>query len=62
MLLGLALFIPLFVWDRRSLGHVHPATRLGFAMAAISVAIPLVVFWFNLPWAKAAAQLPGVGA
>jgi hypothetical protein len=60
--LGLALFVPLLVHDRRVLGHVHPATKLGFSMAAISVAIPLAVFWFNLPWAKVAAHLPGVGA
>jgi hypothetical protein len=62
LLLGLALFVPLFVWDRRSQGHVHPATKLGFAMAAISVAIPLAVFWGKLPWANVAAHLPGVSA
>jgi hypothetical protein len=62
LLLGLALFIPLFVRDRRTIGHTHPATRLGFAMAAVTVAIPLAVFWLNLPWAKVAAHLPGVGA
>jgi hypothetical protein len=62
LLLGLALFIPLFLWDRRTVGHVHPATKLGFSMAVISVAIPLAVFWLNLPWAKLAAHLPGVGA
>jgi hypothetical protein len=62
LLLGLALFIPLFLWDRRTVGHVHPATRLGFAMAALTVAIPLAVFWFDLPWSKVAARLPGVGA
>jgi hypothetical protein len=62
LLLGLALFVPLFIWDRRSLGHVHPATRLGFGMAAISIAIPLAVFWGNLPWARVATHLPGVGA
>jgi len=61
LLLGLALFVPLFLWDRKSIGRVHPATRFGFAMGAISVAIPLAVFWFNLPWAKVAARLPGVG-
>jgi hypothetical protein len=61
-LLGLALFIPMFVHDRKLLGHVHPATKLGFSMAAIAVAIPLAVFWFNLPWANVAAHLPGVGA
>lgn len=60
--LGLALFIPLFVHDRKLHGEVHPATKFGFTLAAISVAIPLAVFWFNLPWAKVAAHLPGVGA
>ncbi len=62
LVLGLALFIPLFVWDKRSLGHVHPATKLGFAMGAVTIAIPLVVFWFNVPYASLAAHLPGVGA
>ena len=62
LILGLALFIPLFLWDRRTVGHTPPATRLGFAMAALTVAIPLFVFWFGLPWAKIAAHLPGVGA
>jgi len=61
-LLGLALFVPLFIWDRRSQGHVHPATKLGFATAAISIAIPLAVFWGKLPWDSVAAHLPGVGA
>jgi hypothetical protein len=56
------LFIPLFLWDRRTVGHTHPATSLGFTMGAITVAIPLAVFWFNLPWAAVAAHLPGVGA
>lgn len=62
LLLGLALFAPLFVHDRRSIRHIHPATKLGFAMGAVSVAIPLAVFWFNLPWARVAAHLPGVAA
>jgi hypothetical protein len=61
-LLGLALFIPMFVHDRKLLGEVHPATKLGFTMGAISIAIPLAVFWFNLPWARVAAGLPGVAA
>jgi hypothetical protein len=62
LLLGLALFIPLFLWDRKTVGQIHPATWLGFAMASITVAVPLAVFWFDLPWAKVAAHLPGVGA
>lgn len=62
LLLGLALFIPLFVFDRRSLGYVHPATKFGFSMGLLTVCVPLAVWWLNLPWARVAAQLPGVGA
>jgi hypothetical protein len=61
-LLGLALFIPLFIHDRKMLGRIHPATRLGFAMGVVSVAIPLAVFWGKLPWATVVSHLPGVGA
>ena len=62
LLLGLALFIPLFDHDRKQLGEIHPATKLGFAMGVVTIAIPLAVFWLNLPWANVAAHLPGVGA
>ncbi len=62
LLLGLALFIPLFLWDRKTIGQIHPGTKLGFTLASITVAIPLAVFWFDLPWAAIAAHLPGVGA
>jgi hypothetical protein len=61
-LLGLLLFVPMFVHDRKLLGQVHPATRLGFTMAVISVAIPLAVFWSGANWAAVARGLPGVGA
>jgi hypothetical protein len=61
-LLGLAVFIPLLLWDRRTLGHLHPATKLGFGMAVLTVAIPLAVFWLHLPWASIASHLPGVRA
>lgn len=60
MLLGLLLFAPLFIWDRRSLGRVHPATWLGFSLGAVSVLVPLVVFWTGADWASVARQLPGV--
>lgn len=62
LLLGLLLFVPLFIWDRRSQGRVHPATWLGFSMLAISVFIPLAVFWTGADWASIAARLPGLGA
>jgi hypothetical protein len=62
LLLGLALFIPLFIHDRRTVGRSHPATSLGFVMALLTVMVPLAVFWFRLPWARVAAHLPGVGA
>jgi hypothetical protein len=60
MLLGLALFVPLFLWDRRTQGRVHPATWLGFGMGALSVFVPLAVFWTGADWASVAERLPGV--
>ena len=61
-LLGLLLFVPLFVHDRRMEGRVHPETKLGFTMLAVSIAIPLFVFWTGVDWAAVARQLPGVSA
>jgi hypothetical protein len=60
MLLGFLLFVPLILWDRRRIGLIHPATKFGIAMAALSVIFPLAVFWGKLPWASVAAYLPGV--
>jgi hypothetical protein len=62
LLLGLALFIPMFIWDKRSQGHVHPATWLGFSMLAVAHGIPLLVLWTGADWASIAARLPGVNA
>jgi hypothetical protein len=58
--LGLAVFIPLFVWDRKTLGHIHPATKLGFTMGVISIVLPQIVFWTGADWASVARNLPGV--
>lgn len=60
LLLGLALFIPLFVWDVRREGRVHPATWIGFGLSAANVAVPLAVFWTGADWASVAQGLPGV--
>ena len=62
LLLGLLLFVPLFLWDRRTIGRTHPATWLGFAMGAVAVVFPLFVFWTGADWASIAARLPGVGS
>ncbi len=59
LLLGVALFIPLFIWDRRTLGHTHPATWLGFSMGVVTL-LPLAIFWTGADWAAVARQLPGV--
>lgn len=61
-LLGLLLFVPLFVHDRRIEGRIHPESRFGFTMLAISIAVPLFVFWSGVNWAGIAAKLPGVAA
>ena len=60
LLLGFLPFVPLFIWDRRTQGKVHPATWLGFAMLAVSIFVPIAVFWSGADWASVAAQLPGV--
>ena len=59
-LLEFLLFIPLILWDRKTIGHLHPATKLGIAMLAITVFAPIIVFWTGLDWANLARQLPGV--
>ena len=61
LLLGLTLFIPLFIWDKRRDRHVHPATWIGFSLSAIAVFVPLFVLWTGANWAAVAAKLPGVG-
>lgn len=62
LLLELLLFVPLYLWDKRSQGQVHPATRLGFAMAVVTIGLPIFVFWSGADWASVAARLPGVGS
>jgi hypothetical protein len=62
LLLEFVPFVPLIIWDRKTVGKIHPATQLGLAMLALVIGIPLAVFWLNLPWASVAAHLPGVGA
>src|SRR3546814_14260869 len=54
MLAGFLLFVPLILWDRRSLGQVHPATKVGILMDALWVVFPLTVFWAGLDWASVA--------
>jgi len=61
-LLEFLLFVPLIVWDRRTTGAIHPATKLGLAMLALVVFIPMAVFWTGADWASVARHLPGVGA
>lgn len=62
LLLGLTLFIPLFIWDKRTQGRIHPATWLGFGLAAAAHFIPIIVFWTGADWANVASRLPGVGS
>ena len=59
--IGLALFVPLMLWDRRSQGKVHPATRMGFTIAVVAYAIPILLMATH-SWAAIAKHLPGVGS
>jgi hypothetical protein len=57
----LLFFVPLFLWDKRSLGHTHPATKVAFGVYALSMLIPVALI-VSGTWAPIAAQLPGVGS
>ncbi|MEO8175817.1 MAG: hypothetical protein ABI626_04065 [Sphingomicrobium sp.] len=61
MLVGLMLFVPLIIWDRRTIGHLHPATKLAVALGVISVVVPITLIATGT-WAPIAAHLPGVGS
>jgi cytochrome bd-type quinol oxidase subunit 2 len=58
--LSVATFIPLLVWDKRRLGHIHWVSRLGVSLAAATLLISLA-FLATGTWAPIARLLPGVG-
>ena len=58
-LLALGTFIPLVIWDRRTLGKVHPVTLLGLSLFAIALLVRLA-FLATGAWAPIAQQLPGI--
>jgi hypothetical protein len=58
--LSVATFIPLLVWDKRQLGHVHWVSKLGVSLAAAALLISLA-FLATGTWAPIARHLPGVG-
>jgi hypothetical protein len=53
------LFAPLFIWDRRSQGKIHPATRHAFVATLLASMVPIVLIATD-SWASIAAKLPGV--
>lgn len=55
------LYLPLFLWDRRTQGKVHPATWTGYAVGIAAAVVPLALIYTN-SWAGIAAKLPGVGS
>ena len=58
---NMLLFTPLFLWDRRTQGGVHPATWLAFTTSLSAAVVPLALIYTH-SWAGIAARLPGVGA
>jgi hypothetical protein len=58
-LLAALCFVPLLLWDRKWLGHVHWASKLGFGLslgAGVFYTAMLMTGW----WDPIAARLPGV--
>lgn len=58
-LLSWLTFVPLMLWDRKTLGHLHWATKLGAGLFALSLLARLAVLATG-SWAPIAAQLPGL--
>jgi hypothetical protein len=57
--IAILLFLPLFWWDRKSLGRFHWATKTGFGLAVASALLPDLLM--SMPaWERVAASLPGV--
>jgi len=62
LFVGLILiYAPVFIWDRRTIGKVHPATWMGFIACTLAAAVPLVLIATE-SWAPIAQRLPGVGS
>jgi hypothetical protein len=55
------LFAPLFIWDRKTTGRVHPATWTALCACAVAATIPMVLMGTH-SWAPIAAKFPGVGS
>lgn len=58
-LLSLAMFLPLVWWDRKTLGKLHWATKLGMGLFALALALRLLALATGA-WGPVAAYLPGV--
>jgi hypothetical protein len=56
----LLFFVPLFIWDRRTIGRTHPATKLAFWVYAVSM-LGAVAAIATGTWAPIAQHFPGVG-
>jgi hypothetical protein len=52
-------FVPLMLWDRRSLGRLHWATKLGAGVSAGYTILALIAL-ATPGWERIAAHLPGV--
>lgn len=60
MLAGmLILLAPLFLWDLRSLGRIHPATWTGLAANVFALVVPLALMTAG-GWEGVARFLPGI--
>lgn len=57
-LLSWLTFVPLMIWDRRTLGHLHWATKLGAGLFALSLLTRLALIATG-SWAPVAPLLPG---
>ncbi len=58
-LVAIATFIPLLVWDKRSLGRIHPATKLALS-TAVAMHLIRLAFLATGTWEPIARHFPGI--
>jgi hypothetical protein len=61
MLVPLTFVAALWIWDRRTLGHIHKATLWGSLVVAASLILPLAI-GFTAPWLAFAQWATGLVA
>lgn len=60
--LGMLLFVPMARWDKQTLGHIHPATKMGAGIYALIIVVQIACMAVPEVWKSFIVMLPGIAA